>query len=189
MNINNVSKREVLDFDHFMKKVHDYNYKPLAPSNQRDDSELSGLSPIKREPAFDYAGYGDSVFANQSTIGYPGLSFKDPKTGKTAPFVNVGSMEVLGQGGGAQDVGSEVSESKGSFTLARLNDTNRVDENLSTPAQNLKGTINDLLDREFRDIDPVKAAEVFEFFAKVMRANEYRRKNNILPARADFTKR
>jgi len=103
--------------------------------------------------------------------------------------MHAGSMEILGQGGGAQDVGSEVSESKESFTLARLNDTNRVDENLSTPAQNLKGTINDLLDREFRDIDPVKAAEVFEFFAKAMRANEYRRKHNILPARADFTKR
>jgi len=189
MNINNVSKREVLDFDHFMKKVHDYNYKPLAPSNQRDDSELSGLSPINREPAFDYAGYANSVFAKQSTIGYPGLSFKDPKTGKTAPFVNVGSMEVLGQGGGAQDVGSEVSESKGSFSIARLKDLSDVNERLSTPSQDLKGTINDLLDREFRDIEPKDAAEVFEFFAKVMRANEYRKKHNILPARADFTKR
>ena len=49
--------------------------------------------------------------------------------------------------------------------------------------------INDLLDRQFREIDPVKAAEVFEFFAEAMRGNEYRRKNNIGPARADFTKR
>lgn len=189
MNLNDVSKRDILDFDQFLKKVHDYNYKPLAPENQEGDPGLSGLSPIKREPAYDYAGYADSVFGKESKIGYPGLSFRDPQNGKVAPFMHAGSMEILGQGGGAQDVGSEVSESKESFTLARLNDTNRVDENLSTPAQNLKGTINDLLDREFRDIDPVKAAEVFEFFAKAMRANEYRRKHNILPARADFTKR
>jgi hypothetical protein len=95
-------------------------------------------------------------------------------------------MEMLGQGGGAQ---SEVSESTGSFTLARLKDLSGINEGLSTPEGDLKGIINDLLDREFRGIDPVKAAEVFEFFAKAMRGNEYRMKNNIGPVRADFTKR
>lgn len=176
MNLNDVSKRDVLDFDQFLKKVHDYNFKPLAPENQEGDPGLSGLSPIKREPAYDYAGYADSVFGKESKIGYPGISFKDPQTGKTAPFVQAGSMEILGQGGGAQDVGSEVSESKGSFTIARLNDSPRVNEGLSMPEGDLKGAINDLLDRKFRAIDPAKAAEVFEFFAKVMRANEYGRK-------------
>ena len=186
MNLNDVSKRDILDFDKFLKKVHDNNYKPLAPENQEGDPGLSGLSPIKREPAYDYAGYADSVFGKESKIGYPGISFRDPRSGKIAPFVQAGSMEMLGQGGGAQ---SEVSESTGSFTLDRLNDSSRVDENLSTPEGDLKGMINDLLDRQFRDIDPVKAAEVFEFFAEAMRGNEYRRKNNIGPARADFTKR
>ena len=186
MNLNDVSKRDILDFDKFLKKVHDNNYKPLAPENQEGDPGLSGLSPIKREPAYDYAGYADSVFGKESKIGYPGISFRDPRSGKIAPFVQAGSMEMLGQGGGAQ---SEVSESTGSFTLARLNDMSRVNEGFSTPKEELMGTINDLLDREFREIDPAKAAEVFEFFAKAMRANEYRKKNNILPARADFTKR
>ena len=186
MNLNDVSKRDILDFDKFLKKVHDNNYKPLAPENQEGDPGLSGLSPIKREPAYDYAGYADSVFGKESKIGYPGISFRDPRSGKIAPFVQAGSMEMLGQGGGAQ---SEVSESTGSFTLARLNDRSRVNEGFSTPKEELMGTINDLLDREFREIDPAKAAEVFEFFAKAMRANEYRKKNNILPARADFTRR
>lgn len=186
MNLNDVAKRDVLDFDQFLKKVHDYNYKPLAPENQEGDPGLSGLSPIKREPAYDYAGYADSVFGKESKIGYPGISFRDPQSGKTAPFIQAGSMEMLGQGGGAQ---SEVSESTGSFTLARLNDSPRVYENLSTPEGDLKGTINDLLGGQFRDIDPVKAAEVFEFFAQAMRGNAYRMKNNIGPARADFTKR
>ena len=186
MNLNDVSKRDILDFDKFLKKVHDNNFKPLSPENQKGDPDLSGLSTIKREPAYDYAGYADSVFGKESKIGYPGISFRDPQSGKTAPFIQAGSMEMLGQGGGAQ---SEVSESTGSFTLARLNDSSRVDENLSTPEGDLKGMINDLLDRQFRDIDPVKAAEVFEFFAEAMRGNEYRLKNNILPARADFTRR
>jgi hypothetical protein len=186
MNLNDVSKRDILDFDKFLKKVHDNNYKPLSPENQEGDPGLSGLSTIKREPAYDYAGYADSVFGKESKIGYPGISFRDPQSGKTAPFIQAGSMEMLGQGGGAQGVGSEVSES---FTLARLNDIPRVNEGISTPEGDLKGIINDLLDRKFRDIDPVKAAEVFEFFAKAMRGNEYRMKNNIGPARADFTKR
>jgi len=120
MNLNDVSKRDVLDFDQFLKKVHDYNYKPLAPENQEGDPGLSGLSPIKREPAYDYAGYADSVFAKDSKIGYPGLSFRDPQNGKVAAFMHAGSMEVLGQGGGAQDVGSEVSESADPFRIIRL---------------------------------------------------------------------
>ena len=189
MNLNDVSKRDILDFDKFLKKVHDNNFKPLSPENQKGDPDLSGLSTIKREPAYDYAGYADSVFGKESKIMYPGISFRDPRSGKIAPFVQAGSMEILGQGGGSQGVGSEVSESTESFTLARLNDMYRVNEGLSTPEGDLKGIINDLLDRQFRDIDPVKAAEVFEFFAKAMRGNEYRMKNNIGPARADFTKR
>jgi hypothetical protein len=186
MNLNDVSKRDVLDFDQFLKKVNDNDFKPLSPENQKGDPKLSGLSPIKREPAYDYAGYADAVFGKESKIGYPGISFRDPQSGKIAPFIQAGSMEMLGQGGGAQ---SEVSESTGSFTLARLNDIHGVNEGLSTPEGDLKRIINDLLDREFRGIDPVKAAEVFEFFAKAMRGNEYRMKNNILPTRADFTKR
>ena len=36
MNINDVSKREVLDFEQFRNKVHDNSFKPLAAENQEN---------------------------------------------------------------------------------------------------------------------------------------------------------
>jgi len=77
MNINNVAQREILDFNNFRKKVHDDTYKPLSPSNQSEGGlEKSGLHDIKREPAYDYAGYADSVFAGKSKIDVPGVRIK-----------------------------------------------------------------------------------------------------------------
>jgi hypothetical protein len=74
MNIKNVSKRELLDFSQFVGKVHDDKYKPLSPSNQSQGGyEKSGLSKIKREPAYDHVGYADAVFNNYSKIDVPGL--------------------------------------------------------------------------------------------------------------------
>ena len=74
MNLQNVSQREVLAFDQFIKKVHDNNYKPLAPSNQSQGGlEKSGLSPIKREPEYDHVGYADAYFAGTSKINIPGV--------------------------------------------------------------------------------------------------------------------
>jgi hypothetical protein len=71
MNIKNVKKRNVIDFDDFLDKVHDETYKPLK--NQSNEiNPLSGLSKIKRQKAFDYAGYADSVFSGQSKIDVPG---------------------------------------------------------------------------------------------------------------------
>jgi hypothetical protein len=73
MNIGDVKKRNILDFDSFLDKVHDETYEPLSTKNQSSEiSPLSGLSKIKRQKAFDYAGYADSVFANQSKIDVPG---------------------------------------------------------------------------------------------------------------------
>jgi hypothetical protein len=73
MNIKDVKKRNILDFDDFLDKVHDENYEPFSGKNQSSEiSPLSGLSEIKRQKAFDYAGYADSVFANQSKIDVPG---------------------------------------------------------------------------------------------------------------------
>lgn len=51
--------------------------------------------------------------------------------------------------------------------------------NEESKTQNLRHQLNDLMDNEFSDIDPSDAAEVFEFFAKVYRSNEYRKKHNI----------
>ena len=73
MNIKDIKKRNILDFDDFLDKVHDETYKPLSNKNQSSEiSPLSGLSSIKRQKAFDYAGYAESVFANRSKIDVPG---------------------------------------------------------------------------------------------------------------------
>ena len=74
MNQQNVGQREVLDYKQFLGKVHDNTYKPLAPATQSEGGlAKSGLSSIKREPAYDFVGYADAVFANQSKIDAPGF--------------------------------------------------------------------------------------------------------------------
>lgn len=74
MNLKNVSQREILNFDQFLGKVHDNKYKPLAPSNQSQGGlDKSGLSVIKREPAYDHVGYADAYFKNTSRINVPGV--------------------------------------------------------------------------------------------------------------------
>ena len=74
MNISDVAKREVLDFKQFLNKVHDFNYKPLDPKNQTDSSDKTGLHKIQRQHQYDYVGYADSVFNNQSGIDIPGYN-------------------------------------------------------------------------------------------------------------------
>lgn len=76
MNINNVGKREVLDYKDFRDMVHDDKFKPLSSENQRDSSDKTGLNKIKREPRYDYAGYADAVFGKESGIQVPGYNQK-----------------------------------------------------------------------------------------------------------------
>jgi hypothetical protein len=91
MNIQNVAQREILDFKKFLSKVHDNTYKPLSGENQSGEiSHKSGQSEIKREPAYDYAGYADSVFGNKSKIDAPG--YRIDLNGKP------GMMDVAGFG-------------------------------------------------------------------------------------------
>ena len=81
MNTLDVKKRNLLDFDDFLDKVHDETYEPLSIKNQSSEiNPLSGLSKIKRQKAFDYAGYADSVFSGQSKIDVPGGRFYNKKT-------------------------------------------------------------------------------------------------------------
>ena len=78
MNINDVSKREILDFKEFLGKVMDNNYKPLAPKNQKDSFDRTGLHFIKREPAYDYVGYANAVFSpDKAGIDVPGYNATD----------------------------------------------------------------------------------------------------------------
>jgi hypothetical protein len=75
MNINDVSKREILDFDQFRKKVHDENFKPFSEENQTSTEGRSGLHKIKREPAYDWVGYADAVFSPEKAgIQVPGYN-------------------------------------------------------------------------------------------------------------------
>ena len=117
MNLNDVSKREVLNFDDFRKKVHDYNYKPLAPSNQSGEGlSKSGISKIEREPAYDYVGYADSVFSGTSKIDVPSVRFNvDGKSGE---------MDATGFGTSSIMQTSESLESnfESQFNLKRLCD-------------------------------------------------------------------
>ena len=118
MNIQNVSQREILDFSQFLKKVHDYNYKPLAPSNQSENGlSKSGLSPIKREPAYDHVGYADSVFAKNSRINVPGLRISgDSEVG------GIGMLDASGSGSGIASM-MQTSESLSvPFSLKKLSD-------------------------------------------------------------------
>jgi len=78
MNINDVSKREILDFKQFLGKVMDNTYKPLSPENQKDSSDRTGLHVIKREPAYDWVGYANAVFSpDQAGIEVPGYNATD----------------------------------------------------------------------------------------------------------------
>jgi hypothetical protein len=72
MNQKDVSKRDILDFEKFLTKVHDDKYKPFAPVNQEDREDANGLSKIKREARYDFVGYADAVFGHNSKINVPG---------------------------------------------------------------------------------------------------------------------
>lgn len=76
MNMNDVSKREILDFDKFRAKVHDSDFKPLSKENQASAGEgKSGLHNIKRQPAYDFVGYADAIFnPEKAGIEVPGYN-------------------------------------------------------------------------------------------------------------------
>lgn len=91
MNIKDVSKREIIEFKEFKAKVHDETYKPLDPKNQKDSRDRTGLHTIKREPAYDFAGYADAVFGKESGIEVPGYNQKGDReytTDNAAPSIN-----------------------------------------------------------------------------------------------------
>jgi hypothetical protein len=112
MNINNVSQREILDFEAFKTKVHDNNYKPLSPSNQSEGGlEKSGIHDIKREPAYDFVGYADAVFGNKSKIDVPGVRINVTPEGGMADSPGFGTSFDI-----------STSESQTFTNLTRLSD-------------------------------------------------------------------
>jgi hypothetical protein len=75
-------------------------------------SPKSGRSEIKREPAYDYAGYADSVFTKQSKIDAPG--YRIDLNGKP------GMMDVSGFGN-ITNMGTNESLNNATF-IKRLKD-------------------------------------------------------------------
>lgn len=120
MNLQDVSKREVLDFKQFLGKVHDFNYKPLSPKNQIAEPGKTGLYKIKRQPAFDYAGYADAAFDNTSKIGYAGISLRNPETGEKSSSL-VGGIPGGPPGGSSLQIGVNENEE---FSITRFTDFN-----------------------------------------------------------------
>jgi hypothetical protein len=99
MNINDVAKREILDFKEFLGKVMDDTYKPFDSENQKDSYDRTGLHKIKREPAYDYAGYADAVFdPSKAGIEVPGYN-----AGKDREYIN-----AIGGAGLPQDAGNGI---------------------------------------------------------------------------------
>jgi hypothetical protein len=116
MNINDVSKREILDFKQFLGKVMDNNYKPFDPENQKDSFDRTGLHVIKREPAYDWVGYANAVFSPEDAgIEVPGYNATDG-----SQYVNaIGGVGIVQKIANA--LKTNESEESGN-TLKRLKD-------------------------------------------------------------------
>lgn len=78
MNLEDVSKREILDFKQFRSRVMDDTFKPLAPEVQDPlSSSKTGLHQIKREPAYDWVGYANAIWSpDEAGITFPGYNDK-----------------------------------------------------------------------------------------------------------------
>lgn len=67
MHIKDTKKREILEFKDFLKVIND-------PWNKKNfNKEVLNRSPfneIKLEKPYEYVGYGDAIFNNQSKINY-----------------------------------------------------------------------------------------------------------------------
>lgn len=69
MHVKNVKKREILEFKDFLKVINDpWNSKNFS----KEAKNKSPFNHIKLEKPYEYVGYGDAIFKNQSKIDYPG---------------------------------------------------------------------------------------------------------------------
>lgn len=78
MNLEDVSRREILDFNQFRSRVMDDTFKPLAPEVQDPlSSSKTGLHKIKRESAYDWVGYANAIWSpEEAGIVFPGYNDK-----------------------------------------------------------------------------------------------------------------
>jgi hypothetical protein len=93
MNLEDISKREVLDFKQFRSRVMDDTFKPLAPEVQDPlSSSKTGLHSIKREPAYDWVGYANAIWSpEEAGITFPGYNDKGKRDYTNMAGINLGS--------------------------------------------------------------------------------------------------
>jgi len=97
MNLEDVSKREILDFKQFRSRVMDDTFKALDPSVQDPlSSSKTGLHKIKREPAYDWVGYANAIWSpNQAGITFPGYNDKGRRDYTNMVGINLGDPNSI----------------------------------------------------------------------------------------------
>lgn len=123
MNLEDVSKREILDFKQFRSKVMDDTFKPLAPENQDPlSSAKTGLHKIKREPAYDWVGYANAVFSpDKAGIVFPGFNSqgdRDYVNGVGVTSVDIASPNTVFN----MDTSESENHNPEEFKVLRLNE-------------------------------------------------------------------
>ncbi len=120
MNLEDVSKREVLDFKQSRSRVMDDTFYALAPEVQDPlSADKTGLHTIKREPAYDWVGYANAVWSpDQAGIIFPGYNDKGNRDYTNMVGLNPGDPNTVFN----MDTNeSENSDSEG-FQVLRLED-------------------------------------------------------------------
>ena len=117
MNLEDVSKREILDFKKFRSKVMDDTFKPLAPENQDPlSSAKTGLHKIKRQAAYDWVGYANAVFSpDKAGITFPGYNVQGDRDYVNGVGIDAGTIFNM-------DTSESEKHNPEEFKVLRLNE-------------------------------------------------------------------
>jgi len=120
MNLEDVSKREILDFKQFRSRVMDDTFNYLAPDVQDPLSgDKTGLHTIKREPAYDWVGYANAIWSpDEAGIIFPGYNDKGNRDYTNMVGLNPGDPNTVFNMDTSE---SENHDSEG-FEILRLED-------------------------------------------------------------------
>jgi hypothetical protein len=117
MNLEDVSKREILDFKQFRSRVMDNTFKPLAPSVQDPLSGVkTGLHDIKRQSAFDYIGYANAIWSPEKA----GISVPGYNSGGERQYVN--GVGFIPQQNATFNANESLDSTTEDFQVLRLGD-------------------------------------------------------------------
>ena len=114
------------------------------------------------------------LYTRSHTSGSPlGGGGGKPTTGSSTPT-------TVGSGGAKRTTGSSTPTTVGSGGAKKM-----VKENLSDRTGNLYASINELIDREFDDVDPSDVVRILSNILKHHEGKVYRKKHNINPISKD----